>query len=115
MSEERNTWGCYIANFDDKRESQTKEYQKYIEAGKGENANFYQNTFKRVQSQYTTLSYSFPNLEPVCCSMSSNYCFFTCIQVSQETGKKVWYFHLFKNFPVSFDPHKGLSLVGSSC
>ena len=28
--------------------------------------------------------YSFPNLEPVCCSMSgSNYCFLTCIQVSQ--------------------------------
>ena len=33
--------------------------------------------------QYTALTHSFPNLEPVCCSMaSSNYCFFTCIQVS---------------------------------
>ena len=30
---------------------------------------------------------------------SSNCCFLTCIQVSQETGKVVWYFHLFKNFP----------------
>ena len=23
----------------------------------------------------------------------------TCIQVSQEAGKVVWYFHFFKNFP----------------
>ena len=44
--------------------------------------------------------YSFPYLEPVCCSMScSNYCFLTCIQISQEAGKVVWYSHLFKNFP----------------
>ena len=32
--------------------------------------------------------YSFPNLKPVCCSMSSsNCCFLTCIQVSQEGGQ----------------------------
>ena len=44
--------------------------------------------------------YSFPNLEPVCCSMfDSNCCFLTCIQVSQKPGKVVWYSHLFKNFP----------------
>ena len=30
---------------------------------------------------------------------SSNYCFLTCIQVSQEAGQVVWYFHLFQNFP----------------
>ena len=36
---------------------------------------------------------------------SSNYCFLTCIQVSQEAGKVVWYSHLFKNFPVYCDPH----------
>ena len=30
---------------------------------------------------------------------SSNCCFLTCIQVSQEPGKVVWYFHLFKTFP----------------
>ena len=30
---------------------------------------------------------------------SSNCCFLTCIQVSQEAGKVVWYSHLFKNFP----------------
>ena len=53
--------------------------------------------------QYTTLTYSFPNLEPACCSMSSsNCCFLTCIQISQETGKVVWYFYLFKNSPENF-------------
>ena len=30
---------------------------------------------------------------------SYNYCFLTCIQVSQEAGKVVWYFYLFMNFP----------------
>ena len=30
---------------------------------------------------------------------SSNCCFLTCIQVSQETGQAVWYSHLFQNFP----------------
>ena len=29
----------------------------------------------------------------------SNCCFLTCIQVSQEAGKVVWYYHLFENFP----------------
>ena len=44
--------------------------------------------------------YSFPNLKPVCCSMSSsNCCFLTCIQISQEAGKVVCYSHLLKNFP----------------
>ena len=44
--------------------------------------------------------YSLPDLEPICCSMtSSNCCFLTCIQISQEAGKVVWYSHLFKNFP----------------
>ena len=46
------------------------------------------------------MTYSFPDLEPVCCSMpSSNCCFLTCIQISQEVGQVVWYSHLFKNFP----------------
>ena len=45
--------------------------------------------------------YSFSYLEPVCCSMcSSNCCFLTCIQISQEAGQVVWYSHLFKNFPL---------------
>ena len=44
--------------------------------------------------------YSFPNLETVCCSISSsNCCFLTCIQISQEAGQVVWYSHLLKNFP----------------
>ena len=30
---------------------------------------------------------------------SSNCCFFTCIQVSQEAGQLVWNSHLLKNFP----------------
>ena len=30
---------------------------------------------------------------------SSNYCFLTCIQVSQEEGQVVWCSHLFQNFP----------------
>ena len=30
---------------------------------------------------------------------SSNCCFFTCILISQEACKVVWYSHLFKNFP----------------
>ena len=44
--------------------------------------------------------YSFPNLEPVCCSMSStSCCFLTHIQISQEASKVVWFSHLLKNFP----------------
>ena len=44
--------------------------------------------------------YSFSYLKPVCCSMSSsNCCFLTCIHVSQDAGKVVWYLHLFQNFP----------------
>ena len=46
------------------------------------------------------LTYSFPYLEPVCCSMfTSNCCFLTHIQISQEAGRVVWYSHLLKNFP----------------
>ena len=58
--------------------------------------------------------YSFPNLEPVCCSMSgSNCCFLTCIQVSQEAGQAIWYAHLLKNFPQFFVIHtvKGFGIV----
>ena len=44
--------------------------------------------------------YSFSYWEPVCCSMSSSKCYFlTCIQISQETSKVVWYSNLLKNFP----------------
>ena len=48
---------------------------------------------------YTPFTYFFSNLEPIRCSMSgSNCCFLTCIQVSQETGRVVWYFYLLKDF-----------------
>ena len=44
--------------------------------------------------------YPFSYLEPVCCSMSSsNCCFLTCLQISQEADQVVWYSHLLKNFP----------------
>ena len=58
--------------------------------------------------------YSFPNFEPVCCSMpGSHCCFLTCIQISQEAGKVVWYFHLLKNFLQFVVIHivKGFSIV----
>ena len=58
--------------------------------------------------------YPFPDLEPVYSSMSSsNYCFLTCIQITQEAGKVVWYSHLFKNFPqfVMIHTVKGFSIV----
>ena len=44
--------------------------------------------------------YSFPYLEPVSCPMSSSdCCFLTYIQISQEEDQLVWYSHLLKNFP----------------
>ena len=50
--------------------------------------------------------YSFPNIKPVHCSTSSsNCCFFSCIQVSQETGNVIWYSHLFKNILQFFVIH----------
>ena len=42
--------------------------------------------------------YSFADLEPVCCSTSSsNCCFLTCIQISQETGQVVCFYMNAKN------------------
>ena len=58
--------------------------------------------------------YSFPYLEPVCCSMSSsNWSFLTCIQISQEMGQVVLYSHLLKNFPQFVVIHtvKGFGVV----
>ena len=44
---------------------------------------------------------------------SSNYCFLTCLQISQETDQVVLYSHLLKNFPqfVVIDTVKGCGLV----
>ena len=45
-----------------------------------------------------------------------NCCFLTCIQVSQEAGKVVWYSHIFKNFPQFVVIHtvKGFSVVNKA-
>ena len=59
----------------------------------------------------------FPILKPICCSMSSsNYCFLTCIQVSQEAGQVVWYSHLLKNFPqfIVIPTVKGFGIVNKA-
>ena len=61
--------------------------------------------------------YSFSYLEPVCCSMSSsNCCFLTCIQVSQEVGQVVWYSCFFQNFPQFIVIHriKGFGIVNKA-
>ena len=61
--------------------------------------------------------YSFSYLKPVCCSMtSSNCCFLTCIQISQEAGQVVWYSHLSQNFPQFIGIHtvKGFGIVNEA-
>ena len=61
--------------------------------------------------------YSFPDLEPVYCSMSSSdYCFLTCIQISQKADQVVWYSHLFQNFPQFVVIHtvKGFGIVNEA-
>ena len=63
------------------------------------------------------MTYSFSYLEPVCCSMSSsNCCFLTCIQISQEAGQVVWYSHFFQNFPQLIVIHtvKGFGIVNKA-
>ena len=47
---------------------------------------------------------------------SSNCCFLTCIQISQEAGQVVWYFLLFQNFPQFIVIHtvKGFGLVNKA-
>ena len=61
--------------------------------------------------------YSFPNLEPVCGSMSSsNSYFLTCIQISQEADQVVCYSYLLKNFPEFVVIHtvKGFGIVSKA-
>ena len=47
---------------------------------------------------------------------SSNCCFLTCIQVSQEASQVVWYSHLFQNFPQFIVIHtvKGFGIVNKA-
>ena len=61
--------------------------------------------------------FSFPNLEPVHCSISSlAVAFWPAYRVSQEAGKVVWYSHLIKNFPQFVVIHtvKGFSIVNET-
>ena len=46
----------------------------------------------------------------------SNYFFLSCIQISQETEKAVWYFYLFKNIPqfVVVQTVKSISIVNEA-
>ena len=48
--------------------------------------------------------------------VSSNCCFLTCIQMSQEAGQVVWYYHFFKNFPQFIVIHtvKGFGIVNKA-
>ena len=48
--------------------------------------------------------------------MSSSNCLLTCIQISQEAGKVVWYSHLFKNVPQFVVIHivKGFGVVNKA-
>ena len=47
---------------------------------------------------------------------SSNCCFLTCIQISQEAGQVVWYSHLFQNLPQCIVIHtvKGFGIVNKA-
>ena len=47
---------------------------------------------------------------------SSNCCYLTCIQISQEAGQVVWYSHLLKNFPQFIVIHivKGFGIVNKA-
>ena len=38
----------------------------------------------------------------------------TCLHISQEAGKVVWYSHLLEDFPVCCDPHKGFDIVNKA-
>ena len=61
--------------------------------------------------------YYFPYLEPFFCSMSSsNSCFLTCIQISQEAAQVVWCFHPLKNFLQFVVTHtvKGFGIVNNA-
>ena len=46
---------------------------------------------------------------------SSNCCFLTCLQISQEAGQVVWYSHCLKNFPfVVIHRVKGSGIVSKA-
>ena len=58
----------------------------------------------------------FPIRNQTCSMSSSNCCFLTSIQISQDAGQVVWYSHLFQNFPQFIVSHtvKGFGIVNST-
>ena len=85
-----------------------------------------QPAFRMMYSAYK-LNKQGDNIQPWCTpfptwnqsvgSMSSfNYCFLTCIHISQEAGQMVWYSHLLKNFPQFVVIHtvKGFGVVSKA-
>ena len=70
---------------------------KWIFISFSKSANKLNKQVDNIQSWHTP----FPILNQIdhCFMSGSNCCLLTCIRVSQETGKGVWYFHLLKNFP----------------
>ena len=61
--------------------------------------------------------YSFPNLEPVCCSMSgSNCCFWHAYRFLRRQVRWSVIFHLLKNFPrfVAIHTVKGFGIVNKA-
>ena len=57
--------------------------------------------------------YSFPEIEPVCCSMSSsNFCFLAHIQISQEAG--LVFSSLLRISIVCCDSHQGFGIVNKA-
>ena len=73
--------------------------------------------FKLSKQGDTVQPWRTPFLGPLHCSTSSsNCCFLTCIQISQEAGSVVWYSHLFQNFPQFVVIHtvKGFGIVNKA-
>ena len=69
------------------------------------------------QGDNIQLMYFSSSLKPVCCStFSSNCCFLTWVQVSQEASQVVLYSHLFQNFPQFIVIHtvKGFGIVNKA-
>ena len=68
----------------------------------------------KLKKQGDSLDVLLSQFGTICCFLSgSDYCFLTCIQVSQEAGQVVWYSHLFQNLPQFSVIHtvKGFSVV----
>ena len=78
---------------------------------------YYAYKLNKKQSDNIQLDVLLSQFGTVCCFMSSsNYCFLTCIQISQEAGQVVWHSHLFQNFPQFVVIHrvKGFGIVNKA-